>query len=140
MMMQPWLLMAALGFAFTAADEIHFVNCQNTSPSQPLDIGSNICHPSPGVTQWERSGGVSCRFPISGVVFQAALRSDAASAPNFTVVGIILRLRTVDSLTNGRRSGSNGFNTYTCYKDNGHSLYVDNDAKVCFSLYYCLQN
>ncbi|KAL2015121.1 hypothetical protein VTK56DRAFT_6295 [Thermocarpiscus australiensis] len=135
-------ILMALRVAFAAADEIHLVNCQNTSPNLPRDeytvmayyassgdlnsppSSNNLCFPvSFGTVQWEKSGGVSCTFP-TGVTFHETLNGNAASAPDFSAVG----------------SGSNGFNSYTCYKDNGHELYVDNDAKVCFSTYYCLRN
>ncbi|KAK3307182.1 uncharacterized protein B0T15DRAFT_492676 [Chaetomium strumarium] len=135
-------ILVTLHIAFAAADEIHLVNCQNTSPRLPPDeytvmayyassgdlnsppSSNNLCFPvSSGTVQWERSDGVSCTFP-TGVTFHETLNANAPSAPNFSAVG----------------SGSNGFNSYTCYKDNGHQLYVDRDAKVCFSRYYCLSN
>ncbi|KAK3361869.1 hypothetical protein B0T24DRAFT_684100 [Lasiosphaeria ovina] len=112
---------------------IHLVNCpRNSLIVYCANDGSSSCNSYPSsnnvvrfgsLFQWE-GGNYGGTFS-TGVVFswQIAFNAQTSLYPNYSGVG----------------SGTNGFTTFDCFKDDKHTIFNDpNGSGACRAIYYCL--
>ncbi|KAK0707854.1 hypothetical protein B0H67DRAFT_671460 [Lasiosphaeris hirsuta] len=97
------------------------VYCENDGSCNFFPGGDNLCIlKSNGLFVWE-GGNKGCTFS-TGTRFTWSIGSDAQNQRNYTQVG----------------SGDNGFNKFTIFKDDKHTMYRDGSGNQCKSIYYCL--
>ncbi|KAI0105546.1 hypothetical protein GGR51DRAFT_192805 [Nemania sp. FL0031] len=116
-------------------DSVHLVNCAGSDEYSVVvycadDLNCDFPPSSSNYIQvgtgdeyytWEQQNQ-SVTFS-TGVTFNWTINSDGNTAPNYTPQG----------------SGSNGFKPFTCYKDDQHLMYNDDQGNKCDSVYYCVQ-
>ncbi|KAH8892943.1 hypothetical protein GQ53DRAFT_718552 [Thozetella sp. PMI_491] len=131
-------VVVASGLGAAVAEEIHLVNCDGApwrfssiayyagSPNGNPPASDNLCNFAlTGFTTWE--GATLKRTFTTGVTVTTHIKANAQNEDLWAEVGSV----------------SNGFKTFTCYKDDKHLLWQTGGVEggeFCRSIYYCLPN
>ncbi|KAH0531129.1 hypothetical protein TsFJ059_000001 [Trichoderma semiorbis] len=138
MMMHSYIAaVLAAGAGLVAADQINLINCSGAAPSFSLEAyypdgatanydpnENDLCYPVGDQNEVVWEDGTSCTFS-SGVTFTTDLELAATEFAPYTYAG----------------TASNGYNSYNCYRDDGHTIFTLGEGSIyCDSIYYCLED
>ncbi|KAI1135657.1 hypothetical protein F5Y05DRAFT_415996 [Hypoxylon sp. FL0543] len=115
---------AVEGLSKRARESIHLADCvtykvadyyPDDSQDDNFPATNNECVLSGGFREGQTS---SCTFG-SGVTFTYTLDGGALDAPNAQLIG----------------TGTNGFHSWNCFRDDNHVLYTDGNGHQCKTIY-----